>query len=56
MYEQLRIAQTERETTEELISKQITEEFKRIDEEIEQEQKAREEQEEVMLEMLRDVI
>ena len=56
MEEHLRVAIQEREQAEEIITKQITEEFKRIEEELDSEKKAREEQEEAMLEMLRDVI
>ena len=56
MYEAIKQSAAERMQTEEIMVKQIGEEFKRIDEEIEAERKAREEQEEAMLEMLREVI
>ena len=43
MEEQLRTTIQEREQAEEIITKQITEEFKRIEEELESERKSREE-------------
>lgn len=56
MWETLKAGQAEREKTEELLAKQIQEEFKAIEDEMLEERKLREEQEESMLEMLRDVI
>ena len=56
MYEAIKTAGAERMQTEEIMMKQIGEEFKRIDEAIDEEKRAREEQEEAMLEMLREVI
>lgn len=56
MYEAIKTASAERIQTEEIMLRQIGEEFKRIDEAMESERKVREDEEEGMLEMLREVI
>lgn len=47
---------SEREQTEDLLLRQVQEEFQNIHQEIVEEKKAREEQEEAMLEMLKEII
>lgn len=56
MYETLRYGQMELWQTEELLGKLALEEFKGFKDEMAAERKAREEQEEALLETLRDVI
>mgnify|MGYP001806952243 CR=1 FL=1 len=56
MYESLKLGINEREQTEELLLRQVSEEFQTIHSEIVEEKKSREEQEEAMLEMLKEII
>ena len=56
LYENLRSGVSEREQTEELLLRQISEEFQNIQGNITEEKKLREEYEEKMLEMLKEVI
>ena len=56
MWEAIKQGQVEREKTQEVLLRQISEEFRGVDEAIQTERKAREEEEERVLEMLRDVI
>ena len=55
LYETLKQGIQEREQTEELISKQISEEFANVQGSIADEKRHREEQEEVMLERLQEI-
>jgi hypothetical protein len=56
LYEGLKQGINEREQTEQLLLRQVQEEFTNIHQEIVDEKKAREEQEEAMLEMLKEII